>query len=560
MTSTEVRFASPHSITQGLVRPIQKFETSKSSSSPLTIHQRSASLGGPSHESRMAMTGTDEFRERKRRFEIEAGGGIERQATTAAARFTSNSPPSRMYPRRSGGPEDESLHRNGRASPRARYAPEYSRAEYVEEDPEAYNKRRRLEEAEYASAEDYRRARMQSELANGNGVMDEHYAHSQGHRRSIGEDSLDSTVPLARRRGDAAQAKASRLHIDTGYGGGPEVDMFGRSRFAAHPASHGIKSAPPHKVSFSEHGDPAFDAHRYGGPPPANARAQVEAHGVGHPQFQQRRLDVDGYATNEGQGVISSQRREPSHYGATPSSNLAPGVAALRGGMAPSGTPLTASRAFVPQTATLPSPAYHTTKFIGQASGTGGPVNVTMNAANNHTNMREQVPPGPKTAGFNPPATARLPEHLRSPPSSKTQFLALFSNFYDSLQDSRTLKATLEDQVRRSNTLLQTLRSSARVLEVTVERRLNSERAIWEQKVHALEERCRRLERTTGAGSPTPPKESEKGIETLNGRAGSNEDQEGKSASPSSTTKDGSEKGSEKEVPKTDQESSKANK
>ncbi|MCO5549581.1 hypothetical protein L7F22_003053 [Adiantum nelumboides] len=469
MTSTEVRFQSPHSISTGLYRPLQKFEASISSPQPLPIHQRSASLGGPSHESRMAMTGTDEFRERKRRFELESGG-LDRQA----ARFTSNSPPSRMYPRRSGGggAEDESMRRNGHASPRARYAPAY---EYAEEDAEAYNKRRRIEETEYASAEDYRRARMQSELESG---MDERvYAHPQEHRRSLGEDSLDPTVPLARRRGDAAQAKASRLHIDTGFGSGTEVDMFGRPRLAAQPAAtHAIKSAPPHKISFSERGDSAFDARAYGGAPQGNVRVQPEGPGGGsHAQGAfgpyQRRLDADGYVVKEGQGAIPTQRREAGHYAAAaaPSSNLAPGVAAR---IVPSATPLTASRAFVPQTATLPSPAYHTTKFVGQAGAAGVPINSSVNA-NNNSNLREQVPPGPRTAGFNPPATARLPDHLRSPPSSKTQFLSLFSNFYDSLQDSRTLKATLEDQVRRSNTLLQTLRSSARVLEVTVERRID---------------------------------------------------------------------------------------
>lgn len=554
MTLTEVRFQSPHSISTGLYRPLQTFEaTTRLTSPPLSaIHQRSASLGGPSHESRMAMTGTDEFRERKRRFELE-NGGLDRQA---AARFTSNSPPSRMYPRGSGGGGGGGVERNGHVSPRARYASAYGQMEYPDEDADAYNKRRRIEETEYASAEDYRRARMQSELASGNaGGIDERYAHPQEHRRSIGEESFDPTVPLARRRGDAAQAKASRLHIDTGYGGGTEGDMFGRSRLAPQPATHSIKSAPPHKISFSERGDSAFDPRGYGGAPQANIRVQGEAPGgAGHPQGAagpyQRRLEADGYVSNEGQGAIPSQRREAGHYGAA-ASNLAPGVAAIRGGMVPSATPLTASRAFVPQTATLPSPAYHTTKFIGQAGGAGVPINASVNA-NNHSSSREQVPPGPRTAGFNPPATARLPDHLRSPPSSKTQFLSLFSNFYDSLQDSRTLKATLEDQVRRSNTLLQTLRSSARVLEVTVERRLNSERAIWEQKVHALEERCRRLERRTGAGSPTPPKEVEKAAEGSNGRA----EEDGKSASPASGSKDASDKGSDNEA-KADNGSSK---
>ena len=162
-------------------------------------------------------------------------------------------------------------------------------------------------------------------------------------------------------------------------------------------------------------------------------------------------------------------------------------------------TPLSAIRpnAFVPQTATLPSPAYHTTHFMRNPMGASSQSDPRM------------APGGiiapPKTAGLNPPPTARLPEHLRSPPSSKTQFLSLFSNFYDSLTDSRTLKATLEDQVRRSNTLLQTLQKSSRVLELTVDRRVREERTLWEAKVHSLEQRCLRLEKQLGTATEEEP-------------------------------------------------------
>lgn len=148
----------------------------------------------------------------------------------------------------------------------------------------------------------------------------------------------------------------------------------------------------------------------------------------------------------------------------------------------------------VPQTATLPSPAYHTTQFArgGQAGG---------------------------RQGYNPPPTARLPDHLRSPPSSKSHFLSLFSDFYDSLYDSRTLKATLEDQIKRSNTLLQTLQSSRRVLEETVERRVREERVLWEGRVRGLEARVRELEAKTGTGGDFELETAEKALRTDAGAA-----------------------------------------
>ena len=76
---------------------------------------------------------------------------------------------------------------------------------------------------------------------------------------------------------------------------------------------------------------------------------------------------------------------------------------------------------------------------------------------------------------------------------NKMHFLSLFSDFFDSLQDSRTLKANLEYQIRSSNTLLQTLQRSNRVLEETVDRRVREETASWHARVERLEEQ---LERT----------------------------------------------------------------
>lgn len=123
----------------------------------------------------------------------------------------------------------------------------------------------------------------------------------------------------------------------------------------------------------------------------------------------------------------------------------------------------------------------------------------------------------PRTAGLTPgPPTARLPDHLRSPPSSKAQFLSLFSHFHDSLSDSRTLKATLEDQVRRSNALIQTLQKSSKVLEATVDRKIREERSVWQARVTALEARVRELE----GGEPLARSRSKtpEGIEAEDGQ------------------------------------------
>lgn len=326
------------------------------------------------------------------------------------------------------------------------------------------------------------------------------------------EDGFDSNVPLARRRGDAAHAKASRLHIDTGSsepnsGGGGIGSSFetGTARKSLSSMSmHGVaKSAPPHKMSFTDREGLPFDPR--GEPPPPHSRTYTNGPLAStqpyYPSVYTRKEVASQETQNFNDASPNHSRRTeygPQHQQVA-SQNQQLQHPGHRHALSSSvGTPLTAVRAnaFVPQTATLPSPAYHTTHFMRN------PMGQDVRGSSSAVNLP------PKTAGLNPPQTARLPEHLRSPPSSKTQFLSLFSNFYDSLTDSRTLKATLEDQVRRSNTLLQTLQKSSRVLELTVDRRVREERILWEAKVQALEERCLRLERhfgTTTEDVPPPP-------------------------------------------------------
>ena len=293
-----------------------------------------------------------------------------------------------------------------------------------------------------------------------------------GHRPSVlsassFDDGLDhgpSMPGLARRRGDLAQAKASRLHIDTGSGSAFEAAALAKS-------SSGIaKSAPPQKLSFGfdsrDHPMPQDQAPRESNLRP-NHSLQV-SQPVAHPRSEQQRL-VSGSRPAESSESFRRDEREDM-LGLR--EGRMPEMPHTANPLARQGPSTRLPGGHVPQTATLPSPAYHTTQF-----------------ARNHPAGRQ---------AYNPPPTARLPDHLRSPPSSKAHFLSLFSDFYDSLYDSRTLKATLEDQIKRSNTLLQTLQSSRRVLEETVERRVREERVLWEGRVRGLEARVRELEAKTG--------------------------------------------------------------
>ncbi|PWZ00898.1 hypothetical protein BCV70DRAFT_84421 [Testicularia cyperi] len=274
-----------------------------------------------------------------------------------------------------------------------------------------------------------------------------------------------SSMPgLARRRGDAAQAKASRLHIDTGSSSAFDAAVMSKGQAVA-------KSAPPQKLSFGQDGrEPPLpfdqaprDGPRYAPPGPSgllSASIRPEQRAVSGSRLAEHPDSFRKDDRDEELRMREPRMPEVPHTANplarhTPVSRMPPG--------------------YVPQTATLPSPAYHTTQFARGANAGG-----------------------PRTA-YNPPPTARLPDHLRSPPSSKAHFLSLFSDFYDSLYDSRTLKATLEDQIKRSNTLLQTLQSSRRVLEETVDRRVREERTAWEGRVRGLEARVRELEAKTGS-------------------------------------------------------------
>lgn len=313
-----------------------------------------------------------------------------------------------------------------------------------------------------------------------------------------GCDTSGSSSTLARRRGDAAHAKASRLHINTGNnhtdrGGHPgdERGGFAGSSSFRTSADAGLvaRSAPPTKVSF-EGSD--IRSHYY--PDSISRGAVAGAAAQQPPSPSQNRVgpQQSGYPphtmTSGGgqEGIPSSRSVQP----------LDGHASSARGGPYPSypgPTPVTSR--FVPQTATLPSPAYHTTRFAQNGGGPShssnsmaAPGSLPLPRTNNNS-----YPPSGGSSQIPSTSTRLIPDHLRSPPSSKDHFLSLFSNFYDSLSDSRTLKLTLEDQVRRCNTLLTTLSKTTNVLEATVERKLKEERVIWRGEVEGLREENGRL-------------------------------------------------------------------
>ncbi|CAO1637218.1 unnamed protein product [Jaminaea pallidilutea] len=123
--------------------------------------------------------------------------------------------------------------------------------------------------------------------------------------------------------------------------------------------------------------------------------------------------------------------------------------------------------------------------------------------------------PAPASAPAN---TARLPEHLRTPTRSKTQFLGLFSDFYDSLQDSRALRATLEDQIRRSATILETLQQGYK----TMGRVMTEERGKWETRIERLEEQVNVLEGRQASKSQleSSPRNAEESLQAVDGDHG----------------------------------------
>ncbi|KAI8980268.1 hypothetical protein BDB01DRAFT_898173 [Pilobolus umbonatus] len=98
--------------------------------------------------------------------------------------------------------------------------------------------------------------------------------------------------------------------------------------------------------------------------------------------------------------------------------------------------------------------------------------------------------------------------------TQKQKFMQPFEYLYDNIEQTRSLKTTLDDQIRRSATLIQTLQSSNVMIESVVRRQIReSVDGQWENKLRECSERIHQLESRLSSGkvpispvhSPTHP-------------------------------------------------------
>ncbi|KAI7857923.1 hypothetical protein BDC45DRAFT_499680 [Circinella umbellata] len=101
-------------------------------------------------------------------------------------------------------------------------------------------------------------------------------------------------------------------------------------------------------------------------------------------------------------------------------------------------------------------------------------------------------PPPPHHHHPQVPATAAVIMPPRTTMSKKQQFLQPFEMLYDNIEQSRQLKTTLDDQIRRSSSLMQTLQSSSTMVEALVRRHV---RDAMQQQLQEYSHRVEWLEK-----------------------------------------------------------------
>ncbi|KAI9268452.1 hypothetical protein EDC94DRAFT_514478 [Helicostylum pulchrum] len=90
-----------------------------------------------------------------------------------------------------------------------------------------------------------------------------------------------------------------------------------------------------------------------------------------------------------------------------------------------------------------------------------------------------------------PPQQPQPPQHL----SQKQKFLQPFEYLYDNIEQTRVLKSTLDDQIRRSSSLMQTLQSSGTMVESLVRRQVRDMMDdAFESRLRECTDRITRLE------------------------------------------------------------------
>ncbi|OBZ85271.1 hypothetical protein A0J61_06682 [Choanephora cucurbitarum] len=97
--------------------------------------------------------------------------------------------------------------------------------------------------------------------------------------------------------------------------------------------------------------------------------------------------------------------------------------------------------------------------------------------------------PPSTNSGFNFSAATRNETIPKTPTHNllqKQQFMQPFEHLFDTIETTRTLKSTLDDQIRRSSTLIQTLQTSSTTIESLVR---NQVKEAQKEVMHRLEDR-----------------------------------------------------------------------
>jgi hypothetical protein len=84
----------------------------------------------------------------------------------------------------------------------------------------------------------------------------------------------------------------------------------------------------------------------------------------------------------------------------------------------------------------------------------------------------------------------------------RQHYLQPFEQLFETIETTRTLKSTLDDQIRRSSSLIQTLQASASTIEGLVRNQVQKE---WESLVHRVEVLESRQKKTPEQDLDTPP-------------------------------------------------------
>ncbi|KDQ20818.1 hypothetical protein BOTBODRAFT_319473 [Botryobasidium botryosum FD-172 SS1] len=159
---------------------------------------------------------------------------------------------------------------------------------------------------------------------------------------------------------------------------------------------------------------------------------------------------------------------------------------------------------------------------VSRSYPTGGPngSNVSLNSPTH--------PPAPATAGpssfsasvrshavphmgttssISTPQVPTFPSHAYQHPTStsvehpdKASFMSMFSSFYDSLADAHRLKKWLDDQVRKSSNLYQSLEQSSETFEELVDSKVRQAKEESRREIEDLRKRLELLENKSVSG------------------------------------------------------------